>query len=157
METGDTGLAATLLAQLQGLELVAGERARIEFLSGVASARSGAIEAADQIWRMLEHDGPVDVRIDAAFARTELLLAAGELKPAEAIARLAPTRGLWPGRPREEAMLRGLGADPCCRRRPCERALHLARAARSLPRHRRCAGDHGAHACGANRALARRR
>jgi hypothetical protein len=108
IETGDAGLAATLLTQLDGLELAAGERAHLDFLSGVASARAGAIEAADQIWRALEHDAPVAVRIQAAFARTELLLAVSELKPADAIARLAATRGLWPGHPREEGMLRAL-------------------------------------------------
>ena len=108
IETGDAGLAATLLEQLENLELSSAERARLAFLSGVASARTGAIEAADEIWRTLEHDGPVDVRIQAAFARTELLLGAGELEPAEAIARLAATRGLWPGHPWQERMLAGL-------------------------------------------------
>jgi hypothetical protein len=105
IETGDAGLAATLLEQLEGLELAPGERARLAFLGGVASAQSGAPEAADAIWRTLEHDGPVEVRVQAAFARTELLLEAGELEPAEAIARLAGTRGLWAGHPWEERML----------------------------------------------------
>jgi hypothetical protein len=108
VETGDAGMAATLLAPLGGLELAAGERARLEFLSGVASARNGAIEAANEVWRALEHDGPIDVRIQAAYARTELLLEIGQLEPAEAVARLAATRGLWPGHPWEERMLGGL-------------------------------------------------
>jgi hypothetical protein len=105
IETGDAGLAATLLEQLDGLELAPAERARLAFLSGVAAARNGAIEAADTIWRPLEQDGPVDVRVQAAFARTELLLEAGELEPAQASARLAPTRGLWSGHAWEEQML----------------------------------------------------
>jgi hypothetical protein len=105
IETGKAELAASVLAQLEGLELARDERARLAFLSGVASARNGAIEAADEIWRTLEHVAPVDVRIQAAFARTELLLEAGELKPAEAITRLAATRSLWPGHPWEERML----------------------------------------------------
>ena len=108
IETGNAELAASVLEQLKGLELARDERARLAFLSGVASARGGAIEAADEIWRTLEHDGPVDVRVQAAFARTELLLEARELKPAQAIARLAATRSLWPGHPWEERMLGGL-------------------------------------------------
>lgn len=71
-------------------------------------AREGALEAADAIWGALEHDAPVEVRIQAAYARTELLLEAGQLEPAAAIARLAATRGLWPGHPWEERMLGGL-------------------------------------------------
>jgi hypothetical protein len=105
IETGNAELAASVLGQLKGLELARDERARLVFLSGVASARGGALEAADEIWRTLEHDGPVDVRVQAAFARTELLLEAGELNPAQAIARLAATRSLWPGHPWEERML----------------------------------------------------
>ena len=108
VESGNAELAATVLGELEGLQLAQDERARLAFLSGVASARSGAIEAADETWRTLEDDGPLDVRIQAAFARTELLLESGELKPAEGIARLAPTRTLWPGHPWEERMLRGL-------------------------------------------------
>jgi tetratricopeptide (TPR) repeat protein len=108
IETGNAELAATVLAQLEGLQLAPDERARLAFLSGVASARRGALETADEIWRPLEHDGPIDVCIQAAFARTELLLEAGELEPADAVARLAATRTLWPGHPWEERMLGGL-------------------------------------------------
>ncbi len=108
IETENAELAATVLAQLQGLELARDERARLAFLSGVASAHNGAIETADEIWRALEQDAPVDVRIQAAFARTELLLQTSELKPGEAIARLKATRSLWPGHPWEERMLNGL-------------------------------------------------
>jgi hypothetical protein len=108
IESGNAELAATVLQQLEGLQLAQDERARLAFLSGVASARGGASKAADEIWRALEQDAPVDVRIQAAFARTELLLETGELKPAEALARLAPTRTLWSGHPWEERMLRGL-------------------------------------------------
>jgi hypothetical protein len=109
IETDDAALATALLAQLEEADLAPRERARLAFLSGLAHARNGAIEAADAIWRPLEQTGPVDVRIDAAFARTRLLLDAGKLDPAAAIARLAPSRGLWRGHPREARMLAELG------------------------------------------------
>ena len=48
IETGNAELAASVLEQLKGLELARDERARLAFLSGVASARGGAIEAADE-------------------------------------------------------------------------------------------------------------
>ena len=59
IEVGDAGLAATLLEQLEGLELVPKQCARLAFLSGEASARGGAVAVADEIWRTPEHDGPL--------------------------------------------------------------------------------------------------
>src|SRR5690606_2750507 len=108
IETHETEFADTLLEQLNAAEPTPAERARLTFLEGLAEARKGAIATADRIWQALEQTGPADVRADAAFARTELLLDAGRLNPVAANARLAPTRALWRGHPREAAMLAAL-------------------------------------------------
>ena len=108
IEAGNHDLAAPVLSALAKLELTPGERARVAFYDGLALARQGALERAEEIWRGLEGSVDHDSRIKAAYARVQLLLDAGRLGPDEAAARLSPARALWRGHPWEARMLAGL-------------------------------------------------
>lgn len=107
-EAGNHELAAHVLTALSKLELTPGQRARLAFYDGLALARRGARERADEIWRGLEGGADHDSRIKAAYARVQLLLDGGRLGAEEAVASLAPARALWRGHPWEARMLQGL-------------------------------------------------
>ena len=68
----------------------------------------GAIDDADRIWAALEQGNDDQTRVAAGYARVQMLLAAGRLTPAEALARLAAARPRWRPHPQEIAMLDGL-------------------------------------------------
>jgi hypothetical protein len=107
-EAGAHDLARQVLDGLAQLDLGPLERSRLAFHQGLAAARRGAIDRADEIWRGLE-DGPDDeTRIQAAYSRVQMLLEAGRLTMEEALARLGPARALWRGHPWEAHMLDGL-------------------------------------------------
>jgi hypothetical protein len=108
IEAGDQDEAARRLGRLQALELGPVERDRVAFIAGLAKARRGALDEADEIWHRLERSEDRQTRIAAGFARVQMLLHAGRLSPAEALARLAAARPLWRPHPEEPAMLDGL-------------------------------------------------
>ena len=108
IEAGHQDEAARLLGLLKALELAPGERARVAFLDGLAQARRGAIDDADRIWAALEQGDDDQTRVAAGYARVQMLLDAGRLTPAEALARLAAARPRWRPHPQEIAMLDGL-------------------------------------------------
>ena len=108
IEAGNQDEAARLLGLLKALKLTPGERARVEFLDGLAQARRGAIDDADRIWAALEQGEDDQTRVEAGYARVQMLLAAGRLTPAEALARLAAARPRWRPHPQEITMLDGL-------------------------------------------------
>jgi hypothetical protein len=108
IEAGRQNEATRLLGLLQELELGPSGRAQVAFVDGLAQARRGAIDDADRIWGALEHSRDRQARLEAGYARVELLLEAGRLSPAEALARLVAAQPLWRPHPRELAMLDGL-------------------------------------------------
>jgi hypothetical protein len=108
IEAGNQDAATGLLGRLKALKLGPSERARVAFVDGLASARRGAIDDADRIWGALEQNQDDPTRIDAGYARVQMLLDAGRLTPAEALAKLLAARPHWRPHPREPAMLDGL-------------------------------------------------
>jgi hypothetical protein len=100
--------ASRRLGRLQALDLGPAERDRVAFVEGLAHARLGAIDDADAIWRRLERSQDRETRIEAGFARVQMLLDAGRLSPADGLARLVATRPLWRPDPQERAMLDAL-------------------------------------------------
>ncbi len=108
IEAGNQDEAARLLDRIEALELEPRERARAAFVDGLAHARRGAIDDADRIWGVLEQGPEGQTRIEAGFARVQMLLDAGRLTPAQALARLVAARPLWRPYPQEPAMLDGL-------------------------------------------------
>ena len=123
IETGNQDEATRLLGRLKALKLPPGERARVAFLEGLAQARRGAIDDADRIWAALEQGEDDRTRVEAGYARVQMLLDAGRLRPAEALARLAAARPRWRPHPQEIAMLDGL-ARLYLRTGDPEHALH---------------------------------
>ena len=108
IEAGATELAMQVLSGLEQLDLSRGQGAQLSFHKGLALARLGAIDRADEIWRTLQDGSDYDSRIKATYARTQMLLDAGRIGPDEAVARLAAVRPLWRGHPWEAKMLEGL-------------------------------------------------
>ena len=108
IEVGNRDEATRLLGRLKALTLPPGERARVAFLDGLAQARGGAIDDAERIWAALEQGEDDQTRIEAGYARVQMLLDAGRLAPADALARLAAARPRWRPHPQEIAMLDGL-------------------------------------------------
>ena len=104
IEAGNHDLATLLLARLAALDLHPKERARVALMKARAYARRGELARADPIWRGLEQGPDREARVAAAYARTEALLEAGRLSPAQALARLTPARPLWRGHPMEFEM-----------------------------------------------------
>jgi hypothetical protein len=108
IEAGNQDEAARRLGRLQALELGPVERDRVAFVAGLAKARRGALDEADEIWRRLERSEDRQTRIAAGFARVQMSLQSGGLSPAEALARLVAARPLWRPHPEEPAMLDAL-------------------------------------------------
>ncbi len=108
LEAGNRDAADRLLGWLQALKPGPVERDRVAFVAGLALARRGAIDDAERIWRGLEQSQDYQTRIEAGFARVQMLLDAGRLSPAQALARLVAVRPLWRPHPQELAMLDAL-------------------------------------------------
>lgn len=108
LETGDSEFAFSTLARLRALDAHAADQARVAFVEGLAHARVGAIDRADQIWQALEDSPYEETRVKAGYARVTMLLDAGRIGTADALGRLEPARALWRGHAWEPAMLDGL-------------------------------------------------
>ena len=108
IEVGDDDRARLVLDRLAALDLHPGDRARLAFVEGLAQARRGALDRADEIWRALAQAPDYGARIAADHARTAALLDAGRLDLDHALAKLAAARALWRGHPLEFEMLDGL-------------------------------------------------
>jgi hypothetical protein len=108
IEVGDHDRARLVLDRLAALDLHPGDRARLAFVEGLAQARRGALDRADEIWRALAQAPDYGARIAADHARTAALLDAGRLDLDHALAKLAAARALWRGHPLEFEMLDGL-------------------------------------------------
>ncbi len=123
IEAGNQDEATRLLGRLDALDLGPRERDRVAFAHGLAQARRGAIDDADRIWGALERSEDTQTRIEAGYARVQMLLGAGRLTAAEALAKLVAARPLWRPDPQELAMLDGL-ARLYLRNGEPSRALH---------------------------------
>ncbi len=108
IETGKDDLAKIMLGRLAALQLRSDERARVDFVAGLALARRGEVVEAEQIWRRLAQSSRDETGVEAAYELAQLQLETGELGLDEALARLAPARALWRGYPSEPRMLDGL-------------------------------------------------
>ena len=104
IEAGDQAATGRLLGLLQALELGPIERARVAFVDGLAQARRDAFDDAERIWGGLEQSQDRPTRIEAGYARVQLLLDAG---------RLSRPR-LWPGSPPPGRSGGRIRASPPC-------------------------------------------
>jgi tetratricopeptide (TPR) repeat protein len=102
--------AQAKLEAMAARAMTQGDQAAIAYLRGRLAAAQGDRPAATAIWEEIESGPNSPVRINAALARIDTLLAAGEMTPAQAIDALDRLRFAWRGDELEFAVLRRLGA-----------------------------------------------
>ena len=110
LDAGDLARAGELLERVNSLDLSAAERAQAGFLMGLARARAGQSDDAEDIWASVAGRGDPRTRLPADLARIEMLLDAGRIGPHEALLALERDRALWRGHPDEASMLDRLAA-----------------------------------------------
>jgi hypothetical protein len=110
LAAGDLARAGELLGRVSALDLSTAERGQAGFLMGVARARAGQSDDAEDIWEGVAVGGDAQARLRADLPRIEMLLDADRIGPREALDALERDRGLWRGHPDEPVMLDRLAA-----------------------------------------------
>lgn len=109
LETEQHDRAREMLDWIAGNQPTAWQRGELDFRRGRLIARSDS-QTATALWSELADGRHNSARVKAMIAKTELQLAKGEIKPAEAAANYDRLRYAWRGDELEFTVLRRLGA-----------------------------------------------
>ncbi|MGH6914072.1 MAG: hypothetical protein ACREH3_10240, partial [Geminicoccales bacterium] len=105
IESDEVARAGELLERIAALDLAPAEHAQARYLTGVARARAGRSDDAEEIWEGLQDHADPRTRLRARLALMELRLSNDRIDQGDALHALDHDRPLWRGHPDEPAML----------------------------------------------------